>query len=150
MNAQDFACSYRVDQSPEEVFAAIVDVPRWWTGEVDGSFDQVGDEFTYRYGDFHYSKQGVIAVVPAEKVVWRVVDSRLLGTDDPNEWTGTEITFEIARNDDQTELSFAHHGLRPDLACFDSCSSAWSFYINSSLRRLITTGEGPTLPPWAS
>jgi hypothetical protein len=149
MNTQDFACSYGVDQSPAEVFAAIVDVPGWWTGEVDGSFDEVGDEFTYRYEDFHYSKQEVIDIVPGKRVAWRVVESELQGPDDPSEWTGTKIAFEIARNGDQTELNFVHRGLRPDLECFDSCSGAWGFYINSSLRRLITTGKGPTTPPWA-
>ncbi|MGH9055768.1 MAG: hypothetical protein ACRDYY_07900 [Acidimicrobiales bacterium] len=62
-----------------------------------------------------------------------VVESHLQGNDDPEEWTGTEITFEISRQEGKTE--------RP--------SSAWGFYINASLKRLITTGEGPATPPWA-
>ncbi|MEH1129352.1 SRPBCC family protein [Micromonospora sp. CPCC 206061] len=27
-------------------------------------------------------------------------------------------------------------------------TSAWGFFVNGSLRRLITTGEGPGTPPW--
>jgi uncharacterized protein YndB with AHSA1/START domain len=149
MNTQNFACSYTLDQSPDEVFAAIVNVPAWWTGEVDGSADNLGDEFSYRYGSVHYSKQKITALLPGERVVWQVVDSHLEHPEDPSEWTGTEISFEIARKGDHTELSFTHLGLNPELECFESCSNAWGFYISSSLRRLITTGEGPTPPPWA-
>jgi len=37
-------------------------------------------------------------------------------------------------------------GLVPDYQCFDKCSSAWSFYINDNLRKLITTGKGEPQP----
>ena len=58
------------------------------------------------------------------------------------EWTGTDVAFDISRKDDKTEIRFTRIGLVPDFECFDSCSSAWGFYVNSSLRNLITTGEG--------
>jgi hypothetical protein len=38
--------------------------------------------------------------------------------------------------------------LRSDFECFDTCSSAWGFFVNGSLRHLITTGKGPSTPPW--
>ena len=139
--------TFTVDQSPEEVFAAIVDVPRWWTGDIEGSTDTLGDEFTYRYPGAHYSKQKVAELIPGKKVVWHVVDAHLEGPEDPNEWTGTEIKFEITRMEDGTEVRFSHLGLVPDFECFDACSSAWGFYVNGSLKRLITTGEGPAKPP---
>jgi MFS family permease len=34
-------------------------------------------------------------------------------------------------------------------ALIAACSSAWGFYVNTSLKRLIATGEGPAQPPWA-
>jgi uncharacterized protein YndB with AHSA1/START domain len=149
MDSQNFTSTFTVDQSPEEVFAAIVDVPRWWTGDVEGSTDTLGDEFTYRYPGAHYSKQKIAEVIPGKKVVWHVVDAHLEGPEDPNEWTGTEISFEITRMEDRTEVRFSHLGLVPDFECFDACSSAWGLYVNGSLKRLITTGEGPAKPPWA-
>ena len=149
MNSQNFTSAFSVEQTPEEAFAAINNVRGWWTGDVEGSTDQVGDEFTYRYPDAHYSKQRITELVPGQRVVWRVVDSHLAGPEDPNEWTGTQITFEISVKDGQTEVRFAHQGLVPEFECFDSCSSAWGFYVNGSLRRLITTGQGPATPPWA-
>jgi hypothetical protein len=149
MSSQNFQSTITVPQSPDEVFAAIINPQNWWTGEIVGSADQVGDEFSYRYGDVHYTKQKITELVPGKKVTWQVVDSHLLGPDDPSEWTGTEIIFDITAKDGQTELRFSHLGLVPEFECFDSCSNAWGFYINGSLRRLITTGEGPTIPPWA-
>jgi uncharacterized protein YndB with AHSA1/START domain len=145
MSSQNFQSTIIVEQSPDEVFAAIINPANWWTGQIDGSAGQVGDEFSYRYGDVHYSKQKITELDPGKQVV----DSYLSGPEDPNEWTGTEISFDITTNDGQTELRFSHLGLIPDFECFESCSSAWGFYINGSLRRLITTGEGPTTPPWA-
>lgn len=149
MASQSFTASFSVDQTPEEVFNAITNVRGWWTGDVEGSTDKLGDEFTYRYEDVHYSAQKITELIPAKRVVWRVSDAHLKYAEDPREWTGTEIMFEVVQNGRQTEVRFAHLGLVPEFGCFDSVSSAWSFYINGSLRRLITTGEGPQAPPWA-
>ena len=149
MPGQDFHTSFSVPQSAEEVFTAVTDPRRWWTGEIEGTATEVEDEFTYRYGDLHYSKQRVVELIPARRVVWKVLQSDLPGNGDPEEWTGTKITFEIAEDKGQTELRFSHQGLVPQFECFDACSSAWGFYINASLKRLITTGDGPSTPPWA-
>jgi len=53
------------------------------------------------------------------------------------------MTFEITAREDGTEVRFAHRGLVPEFECFESCSSGWGFFVNRSLRHLITTGEGP-------
>ena len=53
-----------------------------------------------------------------------------------------DVTFEISSKDDKTEVRFTHVGLVPDYECFENCSSAWGFYVNSSLRSLISTGKG--------
>jgi len=138
--SENFTATFSVDQTPDEVFAAITDVRGWWTGEIEGDTDKLGDEFTYRYKDIHYSKQKITALVPGEKVVWHVTDAQLSFAGDPAEWTGTDITFDISRTGGQTQLRFAHVGLVPEFECFDSCSSAWSSLVNGNLRRLITSG----------
>jgi len=63
-------------------------------------------------------------------------------TKDKTEWKGTEITFEISKMGNRTEVRFTHVGLVPEYACFDMCSNAWGLYINGSLRSLISTGKG--------
>jgi hypothetical protein len=146
MNSQNFTTTFVVEQTPEEAFAAITDVRGWWSGEIEGSTDVVGEEFTYRYQDIHYSKQKITELIPGQKVVWRIADAYLEFAEDPNEWTGTDVTFEIARKGDFTEVSFTHLGLVPEVECFDKCSSAWRFYINGSLRSLIAAGRGAPNP----
>ena len=149
MDSQNFATSFVVEQSAEEVFKAITNVGGWWTGEVEGSADALGDEFTYRYESLHFSRQRVTELVPAQRVVWLVTEARLSFTADPGEWAGTEIVFDVVGQGARTEVRFAHRGLRSDFECYEQCSSAWGFFVNGSLRRLITTGEGPATPPWA-
>lgn len=139
---QSFSTAFLVDRSPEEAFAAINDVRGWWSGQIEGATDELGAEFTYRYRDVHYSKQRITEFIPNKKVVWRVFDAYLSFTEDPGEWTGTEVSFEVGAEGGQTQVSFSHVGLVPAFECFDKCSNAWSFYVNDSLRRLITTGRG--------
>jgi hypothetical protein len=139
---QNFTTTFTVDQTPQEVFAAINNVRGWWSGNIEGSTDKLGDEWTYRYKDLHYSKQRIVEAIPGRKIVWLVLDASLNFVEDKNEWNGTTITFEIARKGDKTEVRFTHVGLIPDFECYDACSSAWGSYVNGSLRDLITSGKG--------
>ncbi|MDQ1540380.1 MAG: hypothetical protein QOH29_1106 [Actinomycetota bacterium] len=137
-----FATTITVDRTPEEAFAAINDVRGWWSGEIEGNTERLGDEFTYRYEDVHLSKQRITESLPGKRVAWEVLDGYLNFVQDKTEWQGTVITFDISKNGDQTEIRFTHQGLVPEFECFDNCSNAWGFYINSSLRSLITSGRG--------
>ena len=126
-----------VDRTPKEAFDAITDVRGWWAGEIEGSTVEQGDEFTYRYKDFHYSKQRLMEVVPNKKVVWLVTESSINFVQDKNEWKGTKIVFDISKKDDKTQIRFTHEGLIPEQECFDACSNAWTGYITDSLRNYI-------------
>ena len=142
-----YSTSYTVDQSPGEVFAAVLDVRAWWTGEIEGRTDEVGAEFTYRHPPQHYSRQRVTELEPGHHVVWQVIDSELSFVSEPAEWTGSEIVFDLVATGTGTELRFTHVGLVPDVECFGACSTAWLHYVNGSLHSLITTGR--SLPdPW--
>jgi hypothetical protein len=142
MTEQNFTVAFTVDQTPAEAFAAINDVRGWWSGEIEGSTDKLGEEFTYRYKDVHYSKQRITELIPGKRVVWLILDSYLNFTKDAAEWNGTEVLFEISKKDEQTEVRFTHRGLVPAFECFNGCSNAWGFYVNGSLRSLIATGKG--------
>jgi hypothetical protein len=142
MSDQAYTTSFIVDQSPEDVFAAVTNVRGWWSENIDGSTDQPGAEFTFWHQDVHRSRQQITELAPGKRVVWHVVDSYLKFASDTAEWTGTDVVFEITRQTDKTELRFTHAGLVPALECYAGCSDAWGFYINTSLRSLITTGQG--------
>lgn len=142
MSDKNFTIGFSVDQSPEEVFAAINNVRGWWSEEIDGSTDKLGAEFKYHYQDLHFSTQKITELVPGKKVVWHVLDSRIDFVKDKGEWNGTDIVFEITRKNGKTQLRFTHVGLVPAFECYGDCSEGWGFFINDSLRGLITTGKG--------
>ena len=69
MNTSDFTTTILVDQSAQEVFNAVNHVSGWWQGEIKGSTGKLNDEFTYRMKDFHFSKQKIVEIIPAKKIV---------------------------------------------------------------------------------
>jgi len=138
---QDFSVTLLIDKSPKEVFDAINNVRGWWSGEIEGDTDKLGAEFTYRYGDQHYSKQGIAELVPSKRIVWHVKEAEINFVKDKQEWKGTDIVFEIAEKDGKTEVTFTHVGLVPAIECYGSCSDAWGMLLRGNLRKLIATGK---------
>ena len=146
METQDITTTIQVDKTPEEVFNAINTPEKWWSGEFTGSAQKLNDEFTYQYKDIHYSKQRVTELIPYKKVVWLVIDCWLNFIEDKTEWTGTTISFEISEKDGKTTVIFTHHGLGPQVECYDVCNGAWTNLIGQSLVKYITTGETKQIP----
>ena len=141
MDDNSFTTTLLVDQTPAEVFAAINNVRGWWSGEINGDTDKLGAEFTYRVPDVHFSKQKITELIPGKKVAWHVVDATLSFADNPKEWKGTNIVFEIARKGNKTEVRFTHIGLIPGFECYNDCSKAWGLLVNGNLRNFIITGK---------
>jgi uncharacterized protein YndB with AHSA1/START domain len=142
MSEPSFTTSFSVSQTPQEAFAAVTDVRGWWTEDIEGDTAHVGEEFAYHAGDLHRCRIRVTEVVPGAKVSWLVLENYFGDVEDTTEWQNSTITFEITEQDGGTEVRFTHHGLVPEYECFDSCSVAWGFFVNTSLRDLITTGTG--------
>ncbi len=142
MTTSDFTTTILVDQTPKQVFDAINNVRGWWSEEIEGSTDKLNDEFKYHYEDVHRCQMKIIESVPNTKVVWLVLDNYFKFTEDKTEWIGTKIVFEIAEQDNKTQLRFTHQGLVPEYECFDICKDAWTQYIQQSLRSLVSTGIG--------
>ena len=142
MDNNSFTAVFSVNQTPEEVFAAINNVRGWWSEEIEGSTDKQGAEFNYHFKDIHRCKVKITELIAGKKIVWRVLDNYFNFTKDKTEWKGTDIVFNVSRNGDKTEIRFTHQGLVPEYECYDACSEGWGFYINTSLRDLIATGKG--------
>ena len=142
MNSKNFSIAFDVDQTPQEVFNAVNSVTKWWIEEIQGHSSKLNDEFSVQFFvDVHYSKQKLIEVVPDKKVVWLITDSNLSFLQNKQEWTNTQVVFEISKNGDKTRLQFTHVGLTPTVECYKDCSGGWNQYIGS-LHKLITTGKG--------
>ncbi|MBZ0283902.1 MAG: SRPBCC domain-containing protein [Anaerolineae bacterium] len=139
---QNYTTTFTVDQSPQDVFAAVTNVRGWWSEEIEGGTEKLNDEFDYHFQDIHRCKMRLTEVVPGKKVVWLVLENYFNFIQDQSEWVNTQVVFEIVEKGGKTELQFAHLGLVPAYECFEICSNAWGTYINGSLRDLITTGKG--------
>src|SRR5947209_1438580 len=135
---QHFTTTFLVDQTPEEVFNAVINVRGWWSQAIEGRTDRLGAEFTYHYQDVHRCTFKITEFMPGKKVVWHVVDNYFNFVKDKNEWKDTNIVFEIAKKGDKTEVRFTHVGLVPAYECYGVCSDAWGTDINGSLHNLIT------------
>jgi hypothetical protein len=142
MTNRSFSTTITVAATPDQAFAAINDVRGWWSHDVAGTADAVGAQFTFYGKDVHRSQIRVAELVVGQRVVWHVVDNYLSFVEDHSEWTDTRIVFEISPAADGTRIHFSHVGLVPAYECYDVCSNAWAFFIDESLRTLITTGQG--------
>lgn len=142
MTTSAFTTTLLVDQSPDDVFNTINKVGRWWTENKEGNSQKVDDEFTVHFPGIHVSTQKVVELIPAQKISWLVTDSNLTSFDDPQEWTGTTIHFDINAIGDKTQILFTHVGLVPEIECYNSCSKGWTYFIDGSLFKLFTEGKG--------
>ena len=142
METQDYTATLLVDKTPEQVFNAINNVPIWWTDDLEGKSQKLGDEFTVHFAEIHVSTQKLIELIPNKKVVWLVTESNLNFIKDMQEWNNTKVSFEISEKDGKTQVKFTHIGLVPQVECFKDCSMGWDYFINGSLFKLLTEGKG--------
>lgn len=130
-----FTYSLNTKKSPEEVYKLLLNVKKWWSGfyeeTITGETAHVNDEFSFLAGGGqHFSRQKLVELVPHSKIVWKVIESRLSFLDAPDEWINTDIRFDIAKSGNKTTVTFTHNGLEPEIECYDSCSSAWTMYMD--------------------
>lgn len=147
MKNKNFSSTYLVEQSPKEIFKAITNVRGWWSGlyseEIEGSSNKLNDEFTFLAGGgAHYSKQKLIELIPTKKIVWLITESNLNFIENPGEWKGTKLIFEITPKGDKTQVRFTHQGLIPEIECYEGCSGAWSQYLDQFLLPLTNQDKG--------
>lgn len=142
MKNNSYHISIEVEKSPELVFNAIREIPKWWTKDFEGSTANLGDEFVIHHPNAHYSKQKLVELVPGKKIVWLVTESYLYWLEkDKHEWTDTRMIFEIGANDDKTLLHFTHEGLVPEKECFSRVTAGWDLVIKDHLAGFITNGQ---------
>ncbi|MDP4265728.1 MAG: SRPBCC domain-containing protein [Bacteroidota bacterium] len=139
---KNYTATIEVAKSPQDVFNRIKDVPKWWSKDFEGSSAKPNDEFVICHPGRHYSKQKLVEVIPNNKVVWLVTDSKLDWLEkDKHEWTNTKMVFDITTKDDKTVLHFTHEGLVPEKECYAMCAQGWNMVIKEWLFNFITDGK---------
>jgi hypothetical protein len=142
----DLQVSIDVSASPSEAFDKVCQVREWWTKDIEGETSGLGAEFRVTFGttfvDFRISN-----FVPDETVSWFVTNSELPWLKDKTEWTGTTVQIDVIPTDAGSKITLTHHGLHPNVECFEGCKEGWEFFVVKSLPRLIATGVGlPGVP----
>ncbi len=142
MQNKDFTTIISTKEPATEVYKAILNPRAWWSTEIEGSTNRVGDIFDYHFEDIHRCKVEVSDLIPNRKAVWKILENDFNFTKDKTEWVNTTIVFEITQQDGITQLRFTHIGLVPSYECYDACQQGWTHYIQNSLKQFINTGEG--------
>lgn len=142
MKTLDFTTTITVNNTAEEVYKAINNVRAWWSEEVEGSTDQLNEEWNYHYQDVHRCTMKTITLIPNQKVAWEVIHNHFSFTKNSTEWIGNTLVFDITVQGNETHLKFTQIGLVSEYECYDICENAWNTYIRQSLYKLITTGTG--------
>ncbi|MDQ1360680.1 MAG: hypothetical protein QOJ44_1057 [Acidimicrobiaceae bacterium] len=137
----DFRSTKTFAAAPDAVFSSLTDIDAltgWWTPAGGGA--DAGETLRFLMGD----QEVVMRVEAADRpsrVRWGV-----LVCEPAPDWVGTSITFDLEPIGAGTELRFHHHGLNPQLECFDNCQAGWTHFL-ASLVDFVDRGAGnPNLP----
>ncbi len=125
-----------VDQTASTILDGL---DRWWAMRTE----RVANGFTVRFNTSHAS----FTVDPdgtANAFGWTCTDAQMIIEDVPDagEWTGTRLLWAVAQDGGGSSVTMTHHGLGPQIACFDVCTRGWQHFFEVSLRDLLNGGPG--------
>ena len=124
-----------VDASPERTYEALATIDGlrgWWVSQASGNAEAGGTI------DFGFCKMRVLEALPGQKVRWRCIEG-------PEEWVGTEVTFDLSRKDGQTFILFKHADWKEPVEFMHHCSTKWATFL-LSLRDLLEKSDGHPAP----
>lgn len=123
-----------------EVYKALTTdegLSTWWTTDTTGAGD-VGSIIQFRFNgggpDFE-----VAELQPDTLVRWRHSGAM------PDDWMGTEVSFELSNNGTQTFVRFRHSHWKEASDFIAHCSTKWAVFL-LSLKEAIETGSGRPFP----
>lgn len=129
-----------IKASPESIYQTLTTnegLARWWTNDVSGAGD-VGSIIQFRFNgggpDFE-----VTELVENKTVHWQHSGNV------PEPWMGTEITFHLQKEDDQTYVQFSHFNWHETSDFMAHCSTKWAVFL-LSLKEALETGKGKPFP----
>jgi uncharacterized protein YndB with AHSA1/START domain len=129
-----------VKASQDAVYRALTTpegLAGWWTNDTSGD-GEPGGVLAFRFGDLGGFDMKVLEARPAERMLWEVIDG-------PDEWVGTQISWDLRTEGDFTIVMFAHKGWREPVEFMHHCSTKWATFL-MSLKSLVETGAGAPAP----
>jgi uncharacterized protein YndB with AHSA1/START domain len=125
-----------------EAVSTAKGIAGWWSEETTGE-SRLGGAITSVFhspdgreiGRMDYE---LTTLNPDKAVHWRFKAG-------PPEWIGTDVTFDLSRDGDQTLIVFGHRNWREAVEFTAHCSMKWATFL-LSLRELVETGKGRPSP----
>lgn len=139
---KNYTTTITVNKDISSAFNGIKNFRAWWSEEIVGNTDKVGETFFYHYKDVHLCKIKLIEMVADKKLVYQVIDNEFNFTKDKTEWINTQLIFDLSTQAGKTQIVFTHEGLVPKYECYNVCNDAWTSYIQGSLKDFIEIGKG--------
>ena len=121
--------------TPDRLFQAISTIDglaHWWTTETKGESREGGTI------DFGFCAMQVLESRPGSLVKWKCVRG-------PEGWVGTEVSFQLRRDGDQTWVIFKHAGWKEPIEFMHHCSTKWAVFL-LSMRDWLEREEGRPAP----
>lgn len=130
---------------PDKVFRALSTIEGlagWWTENTNG-VAEVGKPIAFQFRDSKGKVIGemdmeVLKQEPSKRVQWKCING-------PEEWIGTEITFDLKQENEFTIVLFGHRNWREAVEFTAHCSTKWAVFL-MSLKELLETGKGKPAP----
>ena len=125
-----------IKASPEKVYETLTTIEglrHWWISDTGGLPGKTGGAILFGFSDMK-----VVKLVPGRLVKWKCVRG-------PEEWIGTEITFELKFKLDQTFVIFTHAKWKKPVEFMHHCSTKWAVFL-LSLKNWLEREEGRPSP----
>ena len=129
-----------IKAEPSVIYQALTtdtELAKWWTKDTKGAsgLDSVIQfRFSGRGPDFKVSQ-----LEPDRLVVWKCVGGM------PEAWFGTEISFQLIKEEKQTIVRFRHLDWKENSDFLAHCSTKWAIFL-MSLKEYVETGKGRPYP----
>ncbi len=125
-----------------EAISTVDGIAGWWTKDTSGT-SQIGKKIVVRFFSPDQKELGAMtmevkALDAGKRVQWTFVEG-------PEEWIGTDATFDLQQEGDYTIVLFGHRNWREAVEFTAHCSMKWAIFM-LSLKELIETGKGKPSP----
>src|SRR5579859_1990143 len=124
-----------VDAPPGRMFEALATIDGlrgWWVSQATGNAGHGGSL------DFGFCQVQVLEAVSDRRIRWRCVRG-------PEEWVGTQVTFDLNWKDGQTFILFKHADWKQPVEFMHHCSTKWATFL-LSLRDMLERADGHPVP----
>lgn len=131
--------------SKEKVYQALATtegIAGWWSEDTTGS-SEIEKIIIVRFHSLDGKELGIMnmevtALEPDKKVQWKFSTG-------PEEWIGTEVSFDLKQEGDYTIVLFGHRNWHEEVEFKAHCSMKWAIFL-LSLRDFVEKGKGNPSP----